>query len=605
MLLGEGGAAPPPSSQEEGRALPSPSRSLGAGVQRGLLRALAAAGGKGSEEEEEEEEEARVGKRQNGAREGPLGSRSAEGAAARREAGALMLASLMFARFGSAWLRGEGSAAGSPAMARQSPLAPGVFLTAFARLLGVSAKSVLDELETSCVLEASVGGGITPLDGSGGGGGGSAEAAGLGALRVTPLTRAQRSERLRRDYDAQATLLALCVDVFASLVRALAEAEEEEEEAEAEAEVAVTATAAGGPSPRRAAGPPPLTRGLPSALLHSLHTSLDQSSAVLLEFIVSAWNSDLRPLLEGGPSPAAAAAAAAGEGAAAAAGAPPAAAAAAAELRSLPLRAAALRPLLALCARGAGAYLAEDARARCAELALALPAILSLGAADAEARSMEGLLEAAGGGAGAGAPQGRAGGALALRGRLGGALALRVRPPTLGGTAPRGQQLAPPLADPLAALLPALCARLVPAREAAAAAAALRELAGEAAEELAPRTVRWLRGLCWGCSAGDACAAGAHVAGSAADPARLTQMELLRGEQAAALAVAALAGSQGPARRAAGGTSAARCLQGAARRLRDAAGAHGGAQDAGLARARDQVELAAALEGLGEVLGGA
>jgi len=121
-----------------------------------------------------------------------------------------------------------------------------------------------------------------------------------------------------------------------------------------------------------------------AAALVRLHEALAQSALVLLSFASDAWASELRPLLA---LPLAAAGVAAAPPRPGAQAAPPAAAAAdEQEEASLPWRAAAAQPLLALCAAGACPFLAEaGAEVLAAEFADALPCLLSERAAAAAA----------------------------------------------------------------------------------------------------------------------------------------------------------------------------------------------------------------------------
>ena len=362
-----------------------------------------------------------------------------------RQTNVLLLTASLFKHFGAAWLSSsKGSAIDSSSdSAASKPLGPGAFLVTFARLLGVIAKSTCDDLEYAAVLDATA---ATVALQAGGAGAvekaaatktsappssaPSTSAASPGATKtaqsksvsqllsdvnVTPLTRAQRMELLGRNYDAQAMLLTLAADNYSQLVDVVAEGADSEHNS--------------------------LEASLSQDFLISLHQSLDQTATVFLEFIGTAWNSDLRPLLEGvmpfGASVAAAEAAgrfasAVASGAESAPGGPGGSEVATArEAASLPVRYLAVGPLLVACARAASSYLCEDPGAHVTQLVDALPCMLRLGAAQAELVKWSHLQAAA-----------------------------RQSQLPVSPAASQAKPLYPSLRDPLCALLPVLASRL-------------------------------------------------------------------------------------------------------------------------------------------------
>lgn len=364
-----------------GANLPPLSEGFVASIQRGLLRVLA-----------HNEDDAVDGM--------PSTSETAQ-----RQIPALRLAAALMRQFGSAWLVGGGPgtgsspAAGSAGGGAVAPLAPGVFLLTFARLLGVVIKSTTDDIEAMVLLDATA----TPMAApktepatgnkppDGGPTAGSADdnrksiSQLLSEIHVTPLTRAQRMGLFRSSFDAQSRALMTAVGAYTALVHEIGDAFSDFE--------------AGGDAQSAAAR---LVGSLSQDHLLSLHQSLGQTAGVLLEFVATAWHSDLRPVIEGG-QPAWTGAIAAYRAAANAApnstsvtmsseGQPPASVQAAAddaEVASLPIRVLAVCPLLAAAGAGAAAYLQEDPSAHRVELAVALRCLLRLGAAQTRLLSAE------------------------------------------------------------------------------------------------------------------------------------------------------------------------------------------------------------------------
>jgi hypothetical protein len=616
------------------RRLPPP---MVAGVQSAVLRVLADA-----DADEDSDEGA------TGSSAGPDISAAATAAATgrlQRQSTLLSVTAQLFQHGGSGWLAAPaaGAADGSGGGRKPPLLGGGVFLVTFARLLGVAIKSVVDDLETAAVLDATASsvtvtapppGDVPTSDanraavahaqqdalpappgtreqqqqqqpeqargsssaGAGGDGGGGGTPSGPNAagksitqlmaeIAVAPLTRAQRLAQLRAQYDAQCPLLVLAVDNYTALVRAVCDAEEGSH---------------GGGSEGSTSSPPPLLlSGLSSDLLINLHASLDQTASVLLEVLASAWGSDLRPLLEGG-APAWATAVAAARAASAASAQQPAAsnkvdAATTAEVASLPLRFLAMAPLLVVCARGACTYLAEDPGAHKRELAAALPTLLRLSAAHAPLVPLA-QVEVAASGAAPWPP----------------AAAAATAGPAAFATRPQHQQW-PSLADPFYFVLPALAARAqaggnsaaslgmdLPATAAAAAANDDDDNSGGGATtpQVLARLLGWLRSACRSIAlAGSAASAAAVGEGGDADSAPALPSAAGAGGGAAARAAGALLGGGAALLPAAGVDPAvvAREATTAARVLRRAAGADA-AEDAPAPSAASALEaLAGAL----------